>query len=647
MIRSALRAGALLCATAAQIGFAPALADTNNAPPAEKFAIAPGGVDMRSGRYVYSQTDLAIGAEGAALTLTRSLAQPVVGHVDPFGNFSHNWDILLAEKRINIQQGQFQHGWGLDYQIEIVFGGRSQTFRGEHALPYFDQTARSGFATLTHAGDRDGAGAVYTYQTGDGAVAVFRAIGSGDCSATLRCAYVSHVTEADGTRYDFGYDATGGNNTTRLRRVTSNRGHALLLEYDGALVVKACVLNLTLAPAPAANVCPAGAQATSTYGYTTVQTGSGTRTRLATAVEPGGAAWTFVNAPNTIGFRRPGEATPWLTNGFGERMRDDGAIDEIMLSQSFADGTSYVYNFEESPFVPGQVPQIAGGTFTDGQGNVTRLRYGFPRKPDPQGGHGDVGDDGGLTSIVWQVTPGPVEVTDPLGRVTTSDYCDPNTMAQSGGCLVSPLAVSVTDPEGIRTELVWDLYERNLIQSRQVAPAQSGLADIVRSWTYSCSQANFRFCAKPVTATDGRGAVTDYAYAQAHGGIVSETGPAVNGVRPQTRYEYAQRRAWIADGSGGWVQAATPVWLPVATSACRTGAATGNPAAPCAVAGDEVRTAFDYGPDAGPNNLLLRGQAVTATDGGVETTLRTCFRHDALGRRIAETRPNAEPASCP
>jgi YD repeat-containing protein len=83
-----------------------------------------------------------------------------------------------------------------------------------------------------------------------------------------------------------------------------------------------------------------------------------------------------------------------------------------------------------------------------------------------------------------------------------------------------------------------------------------------------------------------------------------------------------------------------------ATSLCRTSAATGNPASPCATAGDEVRTDYDYGPDSGPNNLLLRGQTVTSTDGGVTTVLRTCYGYDGQGNRISETQPRADLASC-
>ena len=64
---------------------------------------------------------------------------------------------------------------------------------------------------------------------------------------------------------------------------------------------------------------------------------------------------------------------------------------------------------------------------------------------------------------------------------------------------------------------------------------------------------------------------------------------------------------------------------------------------------DEVLTQFDYGTGDAThgNNLLLRGQTVTSTDGGTTTTLRTCYGYDAYGNRISETQPNANLSSCP
>jgi hypothetical protein len=71
--------------------------------------------------------------------------------------------------------------------------------------------------------------------------------------------------------------------------------------------------------------------------------------------------------------------------------------------------------------------------------------------------------------------------------------------------------------------------------------------------------------------TDARGFTTTWTYAPEHGGVLTETGPAVNGVTPQKRYSYVQRTARLADGSA----AGPPVWLLDQMWFCRNG----NPAA--------------------------------------------------------------------
>lgn len=633
-------------AAAALFSASPAFADAVITPPPEKLVVAPGGVDMRSGRYVYEQTDLAIGGDGG-LALTRQMVQQVVGHNNPFGNFSHNWDILVSEKRIHIHDGIFKHVNGPDYQIEVNYGGRSETFRAQAADTSFDQLSRSGHKRLTYTGDKASAATVYTLTTGDGAVAVFRPIGSNDCSSVLRCAYVSEVTEADGTRLSFEY-ANDGNNATRLRSVTSNHGYALLLEYSGSRITRACVINLSLMVKPSTNVCPANAQATANYSY------SGGL--MVSATDAANRVWGFTYSGG-MGFVRPGETAPWLVNSFTVETNNDGLTQEIVYSQQFADGSGYSYQYDRTPLTEGQIPQIIGGSYTDHLGNVTEIRYDIFQRPRPQGGFGDVseGSAGVDTSIIiWDATAGPARVVDPLGRTTLTDYCDPTTTATLpyGQCYLMPVAAAVTDPEGIRTEYSWDLAIRTLLKSRQIPRPGSALPAIDRLASYDCTPANFRFCTKPVTATDPRGHVTDILYSPTHGGVTKETQPAapvrladgsVASVRPQTRTSYVQRYAWISNGNNGYVQAALPVWLPSQVSSCRTSAATGNASAPCATAGDEVRTTFDYGPSSGPNTLLLRGQVVTA-DG---VSLRTCYSYDALGRKISETQPNANPGSCP
>jgi YD repeat-containing protein len=132
-----------------------------------------------------------------------------------------------------------------------------------------------------------------------------------------------------------------------------------------------------------------------------------------------------------------------------------------------------------------------------------------------------------------------------------------------------------------------------------------------------------------------------YTYDPTHGGILTETMPAVNGINPVKRYSYVQRSAWILNGTGGYVKAASPVWLKNDERTCRTtatvsGACFGGSA-------DEVVTTYQYGPDAGPNNLLLRGVAVSSNG----MTRTTCYTYDSSGNKISETKPLGASGTCP
>ncbi len=161
-----------------------------------------------------------------------------------------------------------------------------------------------------------------------------------------------------------------------------------------------------------------------------------------------------------------------------------------------------------------------------------------------------------------------------------------------------------------------------------------------RSAGYPASCSNPITCNKPVWLRDALGNQTDLTYDTLHGGVLKVTSPAVEGIRPQTRYSYAQRYAWIKNASGSYVRAATPIWLLVSESYCRASAASGSG---CTTAGDQVVTTYDYGPDSGPNNLLRRGVLVSA-DG---TSLRRCSRYDARGNLMSDTTPRANLSSCP
>jgi hypothetical protein len=196
-------------------------------------------------------------------------------------------------------------------------------------------------------------------------------------------------------------------------------------------------------------------------------------------------------------------------------------------------------------------------------------------------------------------------------------------------------------PEGNGMAYGYGAYS-NVIAAGPFAKPGTNLPNLLWTAGYPTTCTNVLICHKPLWMKDAKGNQTDFTYSPDHGGVLTETDPAdVNGVRPQKRYTYVQRYAWILNSSGGYVHASAPIWLLDSTSFCRGSAATGNPTAPC-TSNDEVKTSYDYGPDSGPNNLFLRGTLVAA-DG---VSLRSCFGNDVNGRQIWKTSPRAGLASC-
>jgi hypothetical protein len=228
---------------------------------------------------------------------------------------------------------------------------------------------------------------------------------------------------------------------------------------------------------------------------------------------------------------------------------------------------------------------------------------------------------------------GPV-VLDPLIQLTD----------QQGDVFYGPsIATSkVTRPEGNITSYAWD-SRLNLIQEILNPKSGSPLAQVTLNANYDATCTIPVKCNQPNWVQDGLGNQTDYAYDPVHGGVLKVTRPAdVHGIRPETRYTYAQRYAWTLNSAGSYVKSAAPIWVLATESNCRTSAASPTGTG-CTVAGDEVVETYEYGPDSGPNNLFLRGVAVTA-DG---ITHRTCYGYDQYGDKISETEPSAGLTSCP
>ena len=153
----------------------------------------------------------------------------------------------------------------------------------------------------------------------------------------------------------------------------------------------------------------------------------------------------------------------------------------------------------------------------------------------------------------------------------------------------------------------------------------------------SCTPSTRKTCNQATSMWDANGNRTDYEYHPQSGQVSRITYPAnKHGVRPETRYEYAQFRASYYNSSGTKTLG-DPIWLKTTEKYCINSSSTGNGCA----GNDEVVTTFEYNHD----NLLMTG--MTVTDPATGETLRTCYQYDIYGNQIGVTKPKANLATCP
>ncbi|TXC73379.1 hypothetical protein FSZ31_01050 [Sphingorhabdus soli] len=630
--------------------------------PAESFITSPGGVDMRTGRLVYSHTDLLAGSDDNAISLDRIMPDYTGNHANPFGSFAHNWDIWLVQADTT-EPNEFGSTITI-WRVGIHFGGRTVTMDGIKNQPDFTYKGDGPAKLLTFTGDRATGPAIYTFRDADGTIMTFRPMAAAsECSRTpnvkpLRCAYISSLVRPDGTRFDFTYASTGsGNgNSQRLVRVASSRGPAVILEGSGSVVTRACVLNFSTVTPPASNICPANALATANYTYTSP--GALQQPRLSSMTSPDGGVFGFsysgAGTTYSMGFTEPGQGSPVMENSVTLAVDEEYTSQETVNSQAFADGRSYSYNYDYTPQATNRPNStIMGGGYIDNTGVSSAFVYDFPIVPNSRTYPGQpctsfpCYDEQPDEFLYWiyQATPGPVLIRDPLGRETNIDYCDPVFAAGApiyvqDRCAVRSLPVSATDPEGITT-FYKDGGNGNITEARRRPKPGSGLTDIVMSVTFNC--ANPASCTKPVTSTDALGNTVNRAYAAGHGGLTSEMlpPPAPGGARPLMLRTYAQRYAWIRNTSGALVQTPSPMWVLETETSCQTSAGSSSPV--CDPSAPQLVKVLEYGAAGTAQSLLVKGVAMTA-DG---QTLRTCYGYDDWGRKISETGANANLTVCP
>jgi len=604
------------------ITVSPSLAQSTASPPRGDTQ-SPTGVSFRNGTLSYSEGDLSIGGGfPGGLDLSREYNSGVA-NPGPGANWTFNVNGYVSIEALPLNPDLDPPQAGSEpYIYNVVFGGKSVGFLGGSSfngstwtggpVGTYEPAIPSG-ASLVFNGTTAG---YYTFTDSDGTVVNF----------TVGTWKISNWTLPDGTRLDYGYNSTNGN----IQSIISNRGWALLFESN-----KVCAVNMASVYVAAESSCPTGVQ---TVTYTTTAGSYNSGWQLLTSATRSGRTtnYTYNDKDHLNCVKEPGQSTCKLQTTY-TACADDPYLSGVQMmfhmhdyvtGQQDASGKTYAYNYHNDmeTSYPVNCPQWHADTASD----YRSFNYSTE----------SLVENGTATTTVV-VSPGgsAYSVTDPLSR--TSVFVAEGSPVYSIGFISDDRIADRYFPEGNHEDYARDGHG-NVTTKTVVAKSGSGLSNLVSTASYPSSCSNIKTCNKPDYVVDAGGNRTDFTYDGSHGGVLTETGPAdANGVHSVKRYSYAQRYAWIKNSGGTYSQVSTPVWVRTEERYCRTSATVSGGCA--AGSSDEVVTAFDHGSNSGPNNLLVRGVAVTADS----QTRRTCYGYDADGNRIFETKPRAGLTSCP
>lgn len=292
--------------------------------------------------------------------------------------------------------------------------------------------------------------------------------------------------------------------------------------------------------------------------------------------------------------------------------------------------------------------------------DVGRYALKFVDRIDPR--------DGERSVVVSKYSGKPLSITDENGKTTTLRYdvndrliyvispegtMSGDPMSEYGdhdGSYTTPRSGPISTPTPL-TGYMQNFYDGrgNVIQVKRVSKSGAQTINTYADFPVNCPQANRKICNKPSSTRDANGNQTDYIYDAAHGGVLTEMKPGVTigtpgstvTARPLVVTTWAQRSAWVKNASGNLVQSPDPVWLVSTVTECQTAAGSNTPS--CSATAPQTVTTYEYGASGTRESLLLKGMAVSS--GG--DTLRTCYGYDVFGRRISETKPNANLLVCP
>ncbi len=549
---------------------------------------SPTGVSFKAGGFnINGVVDLSIGGGGLA----------GLQHIRKYSStdavsWSYNTTARIVRNPYIYPPDEMPPPSGLVAMIYTVLTGTSTSrFRGGLSnswahksgayTPFIENDESLVFTMIGDGGPTSGS--YFTFTDARGTVYLYNASSS---------PALTKITFPDGTTHDY----IGG-------KVISNRGYMFLWES----ATKACVINMAEHHVTAATTtCPAGVQTvTYTIGTGPLETGGGKIVGATNALGQT-TTYTYIGWGHLNCIKDPGQSVCKITNVYNVCPPPDSwapanrQLDQV-VSQTTGTGETYTYNF-------GQYVDICN-TYT-GYGGGTTM----------------VGPGGAATAVSTNGAGAVQEIIDPLGRGTWFGYEDGAVQPYESTTLYATWAMEGNDTWFVRDE------RSNVVEKRKEAKPGSGLANIVSTASYSATCTNRKTCNKADYFIDAKGNRTDYVYDPNHGGILTETRPAPTpgAVRPQKRYSYTQLYAWIKNSSGGFVQAASPVWMLAGISECMTHSSCGG-------SPDEIKTTIAYGSSGTANNLLPTVTTVAAGNASVAAT--TTITYDSAGNVLTVDGP--------
>ncbi len=584
------------------------------------------GVDIISGDYSFTTTEVVIGPPGAGgLVHARYFS----------GNaYEHHWrDTHAGTVELQRDAGGAVTG------ATVSYGGSSTIFdyNGSVYTPKTDNGA-----SLSRSGS------TYTFTSRFGDVIRFSDTYSENHFWRVDGAVIIDVTRPSGETITYHHRSATADGFTRWRiqSITNSYGYQVHFQYANN------------SPATVGQLNGDWMQRTKAIG---INRAYAYCAPTATSCSGGSYSWPYVT------YNEPNGATERVTNGLGQKTdyayglgpTGDGLYEIRRHSGEVAVRLAYAYSPPSS--ITGHVRHLTKGGLTHDYGNpiVAGAPSDYYRNLStrPAGGVSGISTTGRVR-YYYSLDPrgfDKVQKFDNLaGFSGSSRWIEYTRNAQSQ-------VTAIEDHTGRETLYFYDA-RGNLTETRRLAP---GISAIITKTSYpaSCTTGNIAYCNRPTWTEDARGFRTDYTYAS-HGGVLTMTSPAPAGAapygsgnRPQVRYTYETRTARYLSGSSTYTNGPATTVLKQ-TSACNTGNNS------CTGQARETRMTTTFQSTSSPNNILATGITTAAGDGSVQSSAtmgwdayarpawvdgprsgsadRSYFQHDVLGRQLIMNGPDPD-----